>query len=192
MCSSTGSTGGSKSYSTVKYGMTLGKWDRGDPVRDWQDFLVSQGYDLCKGGVDGYFGDSKHIKAFVNQLIKRGWNVGKGKTYLSKFGNDGMYCSEFRALIRAFQRDQGLRVDGLGGKATWDAAFKNPVTRSITPRKENHMSVFIERAFWSSLAERAIKTATQTAVALIGTDAVGILSLDWSQIGGVTATATVV
>lgn len=54
------------------------------------------------------------------------------------------------------------------------------------------MSVFIERAFWSSLAERAIKTAAQTAVALIGTDAVGILSLDWAQIGGVSATATVV
>lgn len=209
---STGSTGGSKKYRAVKYGTTLGKWDKGDPVRDWQDFLVSQGYSLGKGGVDGFFGDSTvsatrsyqrkvgvaddgmagsdtwakakkdgfkwkrkpkksskpkpkpkapgkpkkfpwgkghyigtksgpkrshsgfygndsaHVKAFVNQLIKRGWNIGKGKTYLSKFGNDGKYGSELRALIRAFQRDQGLKVDGLGGKATWDAAFKNPVT----------------------------------------------------------------
>ena len=207
-----GSSGGSKSYSSVSYGTTLGKWDKGDPVRDWQDFLVSQGYGLGKGGVDGFFGDSTvsatrkyqrkvgvtddgmagkdtwakakkdgfkwtrkpkksskpkpkkkapgkpkkfpwgkghyigpksgpnsshsgfygndsaHIKAFVNQLIKRGWNIGKGKTYLSKFGNDGKYGSELRALIRAFQRDQGLKVDGLGGKATWDAAFKNPIT----------------------------------------------------------------
>lgn len=207
-----GSTGGSKSYKAVAYGTTLGKWDKGDPVRDWQDFLVSQGYDLGKGGVDGFFGDSivsatrsyqrkvgvtddgmagsgtwakakkdgftwkrkpkksskpkpkkkspgkpkkfpwgkghyigpksgpnsshsgfhgndsAQIKAFVNQLIKRGWNIGKGKTYLSKFGNDGKYGSELRALIRAFQRDQGLKVDGYAGRETWNAAFKNPVT----------------------------------------------------------------
>ena len=201
---STGSTGGSKKYSTVKYGTTLGKWDKGDPVRDWQDFLVSQGYGLGSGGVDGKFGDStvsatrsyqrkvgveddgmagkdtwakakkdgftwkrkpkkkpkpkpnkfpwkrghyigpksgpnrshsgfyggdsKHIKTFVNQLVKRGWNARKGGTYLTRYGNDGRYGAELRALIRAFQRDQGLKVDGLVGKATWTAAFKNPIT----------------------------------------------------------------
>lgn len=39
---------------------------------------------------------------------------------------------------------------------------------------------------------RAIKTAAQTLVALIGTDAVNIVSLDWPQMAGIVATAAVV
>jgi len=39
--------------------------------------------------------------------------------------------------------------------------------------------------------ERAVKTACQTAAALIGTQAVGVLELDWQQIGGVSATAAI-
>lgn len=54
--SSSGNGSGKREYETVAYGITLGLWDKGDPVRDWQDFLVSQGYDLGDGGVDGYFG----------------------------------------------------------------------------------------------------------------------------------------
>lgn len=45
--------------------------------------------------------------------------------------------------------------------------------------------------FWKITAERSIKTASQTAAALIGTAAVGILDLDWSQIWQVAATAAV-
>lgn len=51
--------------------------------------------------------------------------------------------------------------------------------------------IYTELAFWKASAERAIKTAAQTAVALIGTDQVGILNLDWGEIGAVVATATV-
>lgn len=205
---STGGGGGSsKTYQAVSYGATLGLYDKGDAVKDWQDFLIAQGYKLTDGA-DGYFGpdvdkatrdyqkkigvkvdglvgddtwakakkdglkttrkpkksaagsapgtakafpwakdhyigpkdgpnrshsgfygnDSTHVKAFVNQLVARGWNAKKGGTYLTKFGNDGKYGAELEALIRAFQKDQGLTVDGLGGRSTWDAAFKNPVT----------------------------------------------------------------
>ena len=46
--------------------------------------------------------------------------------------------------------------------------------------------------FWAATAERAIKTAAQVAAALIGTGAVGITTLDWAQIGSVSATAAVV
>ena len=38
---------------------------------------------------------------------------------------------------------------------------------------------------------RAVKTAAQTLIALIGTDIVSIVSLDWPQMLGVVATATV-
>lgn len=53
------------------------------------------------------------------------------------------------------------------------------------------MSNLTTREFWASTAERAVRTAAQTAIALIGTNQVGILSLDWAQIGSVVATATV-
>lgn len=46
--------------------------------------------------------------------------------------------------------------------------------------------------FWLAALERAVKTAAQVAAALIGTGAVGITTLDWTQIGSVTATAAVV
>ena len=72
--------------------------------------------------------DSTWNKRFVNALIRRGWNAKKGGTYLTKYGNDGKYGSELAALIKAFQKDQGLAVDGLAGKSTWDAAFNNPIT----------------------------------------------------------------
>lgn len=65
-------------------------------------------------------------KRFVDQLERRGWDA-EGD-YLKKYGNDGKYGDELESLIRAFQKDQGLRVDGLAGKKTWDAAFKSPVT----------------------------------------------------------------
>ena len=47
-------------------------------------------------------------------------------------------------------------------------------------------------AFWAATLERAVKTAAQVAAALIGTGAVGITELDWTQIGSVAATAAVV
>lgn len=52
------------------------------------------------------------------------------------------------------------------------------------------MSNYASKEFWKGSIERAIRTAAQTAIALIGTDQVGILNLDWAQIGSVTATAT--
>lgn len=53
------------------------------------------------------------------------------------------------------------------------------------------MANLTTREFWASSAERAVKTAAQTAIALIGTEAVGVFNLDWAQIGSVVATATI-
>lgn len=102
-------------------------------------FPLPNGYYFgSKGGgdksVSGYYNrsfkgvkDKDWLKRFANQLSKRGWSVGKGKSYLKRSGNDGLYGSEYAALIKAFQKDQKIAVDGLLGKKTWDAAFKNPV-----------------------------------------------------------------
>ena len=48
------------------------------------------------------------------------------------------------------------------------------------------------RAFWIDAAERAIKTAAQAAVALIGAVQVSIIALDGGAIVGVAATAGLV
>lgn len=72
--------------------------------------------------------DSDWIKIYVNQLDKRGWDVGKGHTWLGRYGNDGKFGNEVEKLVRAFQRDQRLVEDGKLGPKTWNAAFLNPVT----------------------------------------------------------------
>lgn len=54
------------------------------------------------------------------------------------------------------------------------------------------MTIFTNPKFWAATAERAVKTAAQSVITLIGADQVGILDLDWPQIGGVTATMTLI
>ena len=85
-----GTSGGSRSYKSVSYGKTLGKYDKGDPVRDWQDFLKAQGYDLGRGGVDGYFGDST-VSATKKYQKKVGVKVDgmAGKDTWAKAKKDG-------------------------------------------------------------------------------------------------------
>lgn len=85
--------------------------------------------------VSGHYGrrfkgrlDRDWIKEWTNQLSRRGWSIGKGRRWLPRYGNDGRYGDEYRALIKAFQADQGLKVDGLLGPKTWNAAYRNPIT----------------------------------------------------------------
>lgn len=49
---------------------------------------------------------------------------------------------------------------------------------------------YASKTFWTATVERAIKTAAQSLITLIGTEAVGILAIDWGQILSVTATMT--
>jgi peptidoglycan hydrolase-like protein with peptidoglycan-binding domain len=73
--------------------------------------------------------DREWIRRFVRQLRKRGWNAREGGRFLTRHGNDGRFGIELETLVRAFQADQGLTVDGKLGPRTWRAAFENPVTR---------------------------------------------------------------
>lgn len=49
-----------------------------------------------------------------------------------------------------------------------------------------------DQRFWIATAERAIKTFAQALIALIGTQMVNIVSLDWPQMLGAAATAALV
>ncbi|MBC9004845.1 peptidoglycan recognition protein family protein [Micromonospora aurantiaca (nom. illeg.)] len=94
-------------------------------------FGPSSGPDYSVSGLhERYFRsrtDRYWLQQWAIQLGRRGWSIGKGKTWLGGAGNDGIYGPEYRALAIAFQDDQGLRQDGLIGKNTWDAAYHNPV-----------------------------------------------------------------
>lgn len=45
------------------------------------------------------------------------------------------------------------------------------------------------KKYWAYAGERAIKTVAQTALATIGVGAVGILEVDWVNVGSVSALA---
>lgn len=72
--------------------------------------------------------DNQWVKLFGSQLAKRGWSVGAGKTWLKHAGNNGIFGDEYVALIKRFQKSQGLPQTGRLDKRTWDAAFLRPVT----------------------------------------------------------------
>jgi len=58
------------------------------------------------------------------------------------------------------------------------------MTDLTTPRKYS-------RAFWIDLADRAISTAAQSAIATLGAGAIGILEVDVQTVLSVAALATV-
>lgn len=53
------------------------------------------------------------------------------------------------------------------------------------------MSKYAKRSFWAGVAERATKTAAQTALAVVTTGTV-IWNMDWAQAAGLAATAVAV
>jgi hypothetical protein len=60
--------------------------------------------------------------------------------------------------------------------------------RKLYERME--LAVMFNNNFWIAASERAIKTFAQALLALIGTDMVGITSLDWPALLAASATAT--
>lgn len=118
--SSSGGGGGSRDYETVAYGVTLGLWDKGDPVKDWQDFLVDQGYDLGKGGVDGYFGDDTEepTKAFQTKhgLVPDGLAGDKTIDKAEALGLE--WTRKPKKSSKPKPKADKLTVDGKWGEAT--------------------------------------------------------------------------
>jgi hypothetical protein len=68
------------------------------------------------------------IQEFGSQMTRRGWSVGKGKTWLTTDGNNGYFGREYEALVKRVQESADLRVDGRLGPKTWRWVFFAPVT----------------------------------------------------------------
>lgn len=54
------------------------------------------------------------------------------------------------------------------------------------------MNSLTSREFWADCAERAVKTAAQAAIGVLGTGAVGLLQIDWANVGSVTLMAALI
>lgn len=63
---------------------------------------------------------SKGLAVWQARMQARGWNIGKD-------GADGRYGNDTARIVKQFQKNKGLAVDGKIGPATWRAAFELPV-----------------------------------------------------------------
>jgi peptidoglycan hydrolase-like protein with peptidoglycan-binding domain len=59
------------------------------------------------------------VRRWQEQMARRSWIIRV----------DGIFGPETASVARRFQREKGLRVDGLVGSHTWWAAWRLPVTR---------------------------------------------------------------
>ena len=63
----------------------------------------------------------KMLWRWQQRMEDRGWSF-------PTYGSDGIYGPETRDVVRRFQAEKGLAVDGLIGPETWAAAWTEPVT----------------------------------------------------------------
>lgn len=59
-----------------------------------------------------------NVSAVQDRLRERGWNISV----------DGVFGSQTDQIVRSFQREKGLVVDGIVGPATWIALWTSPIT----------------------------------------------------------------
>lgn len=74
-----------------------------------------------KKSVSGYYSHREDLRRWQKQMENRGWDF-------SRYGTDGLYGDETAENARAFQREKGLKVDGLIGPDTWREAWEAPIT----------------------------------------------------------------
>lgn len=118
---------GEKTLAALKAAKVVGKAPKKKKPRKSQKapkFPLSRGHwygveDSNKKNHSGYWaGDRKGIRKFQSKLKSRGWSIGV----------DGRFGPETKKIVRQFQAEKGLAVDGLVGVKTWKAIWEEPVT----------------------------------------------------------------
>lgn len=74
--------------------------------------VISSSY---PGSIIGMGARGDNVVKIQKELIRRGYNV--------PGGTDGQYGSGCREIVKKFQSDSGLEIDGVVGKRTWDTLF---------------------------------------------------------------------
>ena len=58
------------------------------------------------------------VRTWQARMVERGWALRA----------DGIFGPRTESVVRSFQAEKGLTVDGLLGRRTWDAAWTTPIT----------------------------------------------------------------
>ena len=82
------------------------------PLRDGQVYSRSD-----RNGRDSAT-DRGNIRTWQARMRRRGWRIDV----------DGLYGEQTEAVVRAFQHDKRMGIDGLLGPKTWTAAWASPIT----------------------------------------------------------------
>lgn len=101
-------------------------YERTRTVRNVPPFPLPRGHyfgpkDGPKESVSGFFSHREDLRRWQNKMIGRRWSF-------APFGADGRYGDTTARVARSFQSEKGLKVDGLIGKKTWEAAWTEDVT----------------------------------------------------------------
>lgn len=82
------------------------------PIQTIPEYPKWAGYYLKKGS------RGKNVQQMQQRLKDRGW----------KITVDGIFGAQTDTVVRAFQREKGLAVDGIVGARTWSALWLAPIT----------------------------------------------------------------
>ena len=96
------------------------------PANQW--FGPEQG---GNNSISGHYSHSEDLKRWQQRMKDRGWIIDPDGRYGPKGSNST--DTQTGSTAKAFQREKGLKDDGLIGPATWNAAWTAPVTPPTTP-----------------------------------------------------------
>ena len=88
------------------------------PRRSGTNAPAFPGYSMSAAGAALLGGADANVRRFQQRLNQRGWNV----------ATDGIFSRGLDRVVRAFQREKHLKIDGVVGPSTWRMIWEAPIT----------------------------------------------------------------